>query len=403
MKRFEKRLLGFALALCLCLTLFGMTAGAASAETEIKKVLATTGEGGITPVVWREVKYYAAKTSTTGVTVQSTSWFDSAGNLATDKFENATYHVEIRLTAKSGYVFAEKVEGYINNSQATCVRESDTSVLLISHNYTPEIWAASPTKHPVAETVEAGGWASFVTAGMYTQDYEWCLLSPDRQHRLTLKEAKENAALTDDSKRVCPKDFADITYSGELTDKLILRNIPADMNGWMIYCRLYSYNRITWTNTEPALITVTAPAPTPTPAPTPAPTPEPTPEPTPAPTPEPTATPAPTPESSAAPAASQEPAPEASPDAGTAETAAPADPEEPVQSAEPEESAAPAEQPEGQEDPAAEEQSSPQSKFLSFGVGLDTFRLILLGIFCATGLGLIGLIIYGIVKRFRRR
>ena len=137
MKR-GKRLLSLGLLLCLCLTLFCMATAGAAAETEVKKVLVQTGQGGTTPVVWMEVQYLPTKTSTQGVHVQSATWFDSKGNAVTTRFEQDTYHLEVRLCTNDGYVFADSVEAYINNSQATCMRESDTSVLLISHNYNPE-------------------------------------------------------------------------------------------------------------------------------------------------------------------------------------------------------------------------------------------------------------------------
>ncbi len=410
-----KRLLGFALALCLCLALFALAPGKASAETEVSKVLIQTGQGGTTPVVWMEVQYLPTRTSTTGVSIESAVWYDTNGNAVTTRFEDGTYHLEVRLCTNDGYVFASSVEGYINNSWATVVRESDTSILVKSHNYNPEVWAAAVYKHPTGETVEPGGWASFVTSGGYVQDFEWCLMTPDRQHRFTLKEAREEAQVVSRTPLV-PKDFLDMTFSGEFSDSLVLNNIPADMNGWYVYCRLYSYNRVTWTNTNPALVTVLQPSPTP------APTPEPTPEPTEEPSPTPEASPSPSPEVSPSPTPEvheHEPAAEWSMDeqfhwhacSGCEELLDKAEHEMIWKETRPAALGAAGEE-EGECTvcgykttrviPALEPEV-PQANDGdgAFGISPTAFRAIVYGIFGAMGLGLIALIVTGVIRRRR--
>ena len=277
MKRNLRRTLCFSLALCLCLVLFAMAPASASAETGIGKVLIQTGNGGTTPVVWMELQYLPTNTSTGGVTIASAQWYTVGGSPVGARFEDQTaVYLQVRVTANEGYVFTDDVMCFINGSQATCVRESETSLRITSHSYTPEIWAAVVYKHPTGETVDPGGWASFVTSGGYVQDFEWCLMTPDKQHRFTLKEAKEECQVVS-REPLIPKDFSQVQTEGDFKEGLVMRNIPADLDGYYVYCRLYSYNRITWANTNPARITVNQPSPSPTPEPTPEPNPSPSP------------------------------------------------------------------------------------------------------------------------------
>ena len=175
-------------------------------------------------------------------------------------------YLVVEVSANEGYVFTEDVMVFINGSQATCTRDSDTHLTIVSHSYTPEVWAAVVYKHPTGETVDPGGWASFVTSGGYVQDFEWCLMTPDKQHRFTLAEAREEAAVVSREPLV-PRDFRQVRTSGDFAEGLVVDNIPADLDGYYVYCRLYSYKRITWANTNPARITVNQPSPDPRPTP----------------------------------------------------------------------------------------------------------------------------------------
>ena len=165
MKLRVRSLLGFLLVLCLCLALFSFSSPRAAAETGIGKVLLQTGNGGTTPVVWMEVQYLPTNTSTGGISIQSAVWYNIAsGQPVGERFENreAVYLV-VEVTANEGYVFTEDVMVFINGSQATCTRDSDKHLTIVSHPYTPEVWAAVVYKHPTDETVNPGGWASFVS------------------------------------------------------------------------------------------------------------------------------------------------------------------------------------------------------------------------------------------------
>ena len=295
MKRNTRRALCFSLALCLCLALFAMMPPGASAETGIKKVLIQTGNGGTPPVVWLELQYFPTKTSTEGCYISSAQWYYADHTPVTGRFKDDTeVYLVVYVDASPGYVFNDDARCYINGSEATYTKISPTSRRVESHKYKPEVWAAAVYKNPTGETIDPGGWASFVVSGGYVQDYQWCIRTPDKRHWYTLDEAKSEATVVEGAH--VPKDFLQVTWTGEDTDRLILSNIPADMDGYYVFCRLSSYNQISWTPSGDAKITVNQPTPKPTPEPTPEPTPSPTPEPTPSPTPKPSPSPSPTPE-----------------------------------------------------------------------------------------------------------
>jgi hypothetical protein len=310
MKRNTRRALCFSLALCLCLALFAMMPPRASAETGIKKVLIQTGNGGTPPVVWLELQYFPTKTSTEGCYISSAQWYYADHTPVTGRFKDDTeVYLVVYVDASPGYVFNDDARCYINGSEATYTKISPTSRRVESHKYKPEVWAAAVYKNPTGETIDPGGWASFVVSGGYVQDYQWCIRTPDKRHWYTLDEAKSEATVVEGAH--VPKDFLQVTWTGEDTDRLVLSNIPADMDGYYVFCRLSSYNQISWTPSGDAKITVNQPTPKPTPEPTPEPTPSPTPEPTPEPTPSPT--PEPSPEPSEEPSPTPEPTEEPSP------------------------------------------------------------------------------------------
>ena len=158
MKLRIKSLLGFVLVLCLCLTVFSLSAPRAAAETGIGKVLLQTGNGGTTPVVWMELQYLPTNTSTAGVSIQSATWYYSSTNEpVSGRFEDKTpVYLVVVVNANEGYVFTEDVMVFINGSQASCSRESDTQLRITSHTYTPEIWAAVVYKHPTGGSGRMG-------------------------------------------------------------------------------------------------------------------------------------------------------------------------------------------------------------------------------------------------------
>jgi hypothetical protein len=135
---------------------------------------------------------------------------------------------------------------------------------------------ASPvvTKHPTSETVEEGGSAEFVARAKYVQEYLWRLVTPNG-----------NVYDCDSIQNY----FPGLKVTGATTERLILSNIPLELNGSRIRC-LFTAGYTT--ASDDAKLTVTEKATEPsTEAPTEAPTETPTEVPTEAPTEKPTEAP----------------------------------------------------------------------------------------------------------------
>ena len=305
MPRFSKRLLSLTMLLCFCLSLlaFAPAESDAAGGWPVTRALIQTN---YTPVALMEISSVTVSTSTEGCSVASSGWYTSGGTQVTDQFGTDVVHLELTLNARDGYSFAPNADAYINNTAATVVSNNGSSLTVRSHDYTPDAWAPSVVKSPGPESVKEGASATFTATGLYVAAYEWCLERPDGSDWFSMKNTAEL--------------FPSLQYSGEDTEKLVLNNIPASMNGWKVFCKFWSVGKISSVRTAAAPVTVTAVAPaataapvpsaavtaeptvapSPEPTPTPVPTPEPTPVPTPVPTPEPT--PVPTPESTPEPA-----------------------------------------------------------------------------------------------------
>ena len=82
---------------------------------------------------------------------------------------------------------------------------------------------ASPvvTKHPTSETVEEGGSAEFVARAKYVQEYLWRLVTPNG-----------NVYDCDSIQNY----FPGLKVTGATTERLILSNIPLELNGSRIRC-----------------------------------------------------------------------------------------------------------------------------------------------------------------------
>ena len=128
---------------------------------------------------------------------------------------------------------------------------------------------ASPvvTKHPTSETVEEGGAAEFVARAKYAQEYLWRLVTPNG-----------NVYDCDSIQNY----FPGLKVTGATTERLILSNIPLELNGSRIRC-LFTAGYTTASDDAKLTVTEKATEP-PTEAPTEAPTETPTEVPTEAPT-----------------------------------------------------------------------------------------------------------------------
>lgn len=78
------------------------------------------------------------------------------------------------------------------------------------------------TKDPTNETVEEGGEAVFVAKAKYAQSYLWQLVSPD--------------GITYDCADA-PESFKGLKVSGADTERIVLKNIPLELDGYRIFCR----------------------------------------------------------------------------------------------------------------------------------------------------------------------
>ena len=183
------------------------------------------------------------------------------------------------------------------------------------------------------------------------------------------------------------------------------------MDGWQVFCRLWCYQKQSYTDTRGATITVNQPSPTPTPEPTEEPSPEPTEEPSP--------TPEPTPEPTKEPEHTHQPAEEWSSDESFHWHACEGC-EELLDKAEHQMTWTPSSDHEGEEEGVceicrykttreAESEEEPEEEVKelpfdgTFGVGLETFRYIVYGVFGAIGLGLVAMLIGAAVRGIRRR
>ncbi len=294
MRTEKRRLLSVILSACFVLSALCLAPARASAEGGvIDRVLCSLN---YPPVAMMELSLVNVTTSSTHCTITSAFWTDSAGSPVTDVFGTGSYTLNVSYAANPGLVFASNVPGYVNNNGdgvTVSVSEDGLSATL-RKTFTAEVWAPTALKQPTGETVDVGGWASFVVSSNYTESREWFFESPDGRQSVKANDAAGK--------------WPSVTVSGQDSEKLVVHNIPAELDGWKVFCRHWSAGHLNYTDSARATITVKS-APTPTPAveitPVPLETPSPTPEEAlpPALTPEPMPVITPEPMASAAPAA----------------------------------------------------------------------------------------------------
>ena len=140
---------------------------------------------------------------------------------------------------------------FSNNSGAVTTGKARVTVSRDAAGDRPRV-----TKNPIGETVDIGGSCSFVARYENAIWAEWHFVSPDGNRDLDYQEAG--------------KEFSGLEIIQGYASTMKLKNIPASLNGWSVYCRFS--NNVGATNTEKAKITVKgAPAPTAGPEPTPIP------------------------------------------------------------------------------------------------------------------------------------
>ena len=262
------------ISLCLCFALLCPAPVQASAAGVIDRVLCSLN---YEPVVMMELQYVNVSTSSANATITSAYWTDSAGNTVSGQFSKGDYTLNVNYAANPGFSFARGIPGYINNKGdgVSVTVSGDGSTALLQKTFTAGIWTPTSLKDPVSARVECGGWTSFAVSSMYAESHEWFLMFPEGKDGFQVEQSGST--------------FPTLSWSGEDTERLVLHNIPAEMDGWRVFCRHWSVDHLTYSDSKMATITVTN-------IPTPEPTPEFTPVPLEVPTAEPEATPAPTPE-----------------------------------------------------------------------------------------------------------
>ncbi len=181
-------------------------------------------------------------TSTEGCYIISAAWYDAAGNRVTGAFGTETYRLEILVGASQGYTISDDCKCYLNNSIITSgIRDSGKTAFLV-REYTAAVWAPTVFKHPAAETVDEGGWASFVVSAQYARDYQWGLQSPDGKSFLPLNDVKGH--------------FPGVETTGDGSSKIMIYHIPAAMDGWKVVCTFVGAGAGNTVPSNPAAITV---------------------------------------------------------------------------------------------------------------------------------------------------
>ncbi len=153
---------------------------------------------------------------------------------------------------------------YTNNAGFT---DTNTALLTVNKGAGPAP-SAKPTptptpagdkpyvrKHPVDAAVAENGTCSFEADYLNAIWAVWHFVSPDGKTDLPYDQIGTR--------------FPNMQVTNGMYSKMTLSNIPAEANGWKVYCR-YT-NNAGYTDTNTALLTVGSSAPTPTPSADPAP------------------------------------------------------------------------------------------------------------------------------------
>ncbi len=251
-----KPLLSVLLICCLVLSV-GAAArtGASADDAVISKVLTTLSS---TPVALVDPSLITVATSSPGCYIVSAGWFNANNQPVTGAFNSETYRLEIVIGASDGYILDPNVACYLNNSAITSAVSADRRTVVLTREYTADVWAPTIYKNPGDETVDEGGWASFVVAGSYVREFKWILVDPTDKITIPISELKNH--------------YKSMDSSGDGSSKLLLYNIPYDLNNWKVICNFVGAGNNNVTRSQPAILTV-RPDPsrvtaTPTPSPT---------------------------------------------------------------------------------------------------------------------------------------
>ena len=234
------RLLRLITVLSLVLSFSVVLPVSASAEsTAVGKILTTISA---TPVALTAPSQITAATSTPGCRIISAGWYDASGMLVSGDFGPETYSLVLVIGVADGYTIRPDVACYLNNSAISCSVDPSGTSATLTRDYTASVWAPTVYKHPGNETVDEGGWASFVVSGAYVLDYEWALMEPEGRGIIPVDRLKDS--------------YSSIEYKGNNSPKLNLYHIPYELNGWKVVCDMIGAGEGNITRTNPAILTV---------------------------------------------------------------------------------------------------------------------------------------------------
>ena len=240
MQAMKLRLLTLITVLSLVLSFSVALPVPASAEgTVIEKILTTLSA---TPVALSDPSQITAATSTPGCRITSAGWYDASGMIVSGDFGPETYTLIMDIGVADGYTISPDVACYLNNSAVSCTVDPSGKSAVLTRTYTASVWAPTVYKHPGDETVDEGGWASFVVSGGYVRDYEWALVEPEGRGVIPVDRLRDS--------------YSQMEYTGNNSPKLNLYHIPYELNGWKVVCDMIGAGEGNTTRTNPAILTV---------------------------------------------------------------------------------------------------------------------------------------------------
>lgn len=148
----------------------------------------------------------------TGVNIQ---FFDSYVTLTGQVTKSGTYSVKIKA-------YDDFSEGWRYQTVKFTVEDA-----VIETVPEPKI-----TKHPTGETVTVGESAVFIARADHADEIIWRLVSPDKATTYECKDA--------------PKHFDGLKVSGYNEEKLILSNIPLELDGWKAEAKFVGEGGTVW-------------------------------------------------------------------------------------------------------------------------------------------------------------
>lgn len=169
--------------------------------------------------------------------VQGTTWTLDGDN---EPIWVGTKNMDTAVETYYYYFTVKNSAGSATSNSIAVTNPSYTKPAEVTPTPTPA--AIKITKQPTGETVDEGGRAVFVARAENYDKFVWRIVSPDTNTTYTAKEA--------------PDYFRGLTVSGENTERLVLENIPASMNGWKAECKFIAADGKTFLCTNGAVIKV---------------------------------------------------------------------------------------------------------------------------------------------------